>query len=71
MNESYANECIVECTDNGKTVEAEVGSFQPEKYLQVFMNTVKVNLQYQPAHKFQFGILFLPKWRFRISFKNR
>ena len=25
MNDSYANECIVECTDNGKTVEAEVG----------------------------------------------
>ena len=50
MNESYANECIVECTDNGKTVEAEVGSFQ-----QVFMNTVKVNLQYQPAHKVYVG----------------
>tara|TARA_B100000401_G_C52384417_1_gene521149 strand:+ start:362 stop:586 length:225 start_codon:yes stop_codon:yes gene_type:complete len=55
MNDSYANECIVECTDNGKTVEAEVGSFQPEKYLQVFMNTVKVNLQYQPAHKVYVG----------------
>ena len=42
-------------TIDGKTVEAEVGSFQPEKYLQVFMNTVKVNLQYQPAHKVYVG----------------
>ena len=42
MNETYAKECIVECTDNGKTVEAEVGNFKPEEFLQVFMNTVKV-----------------------------
>ena len=48
MNETYAKECIVECTDNGKTVEAEVGSFkQKNDFLQVFMNTVKVTLQYQ------------------------
>ena len=55
MNETYAKECIVECTDNGKTVEAEVGSFKPNDFLQVFMNTVKVTLHYQPAHKVYVG----------------
>ena len=32
MNETYAKECIVECTDNGKTVEAEVEVLNPMTY---------------------------------------
>jgi len=46
MNETYAKECIVECIDNGKSVDAEVGHFIPKESLQVYMNTVKVNLKY-------------------------
>ena len=51
MNESYAKECLVECTDNGKTLTVETGDFKPESFLTVYMNTVKVNLQYDTKHK--------------------
>ena len=46
MNQTYAQECIVENVDSGKEVEAEVAYFQPQKSLTVYMNTVKVNLKY-------------------------
>ena len=55
MNESYAKECIVECTDNGKTLKVETGDFKPESFLTVYMNTVKVNLQYDTKHKIYVG----------------
>ena len=55
MNESYAKECMVECTDNGKTLEVDIGDFKPESHMSVFMNTVKVNLQYDPKHKIYVG----------------
>ena len=55
MNESYAKECIVECTDNGKTLEVDIGDFKPESFLTVYMNTVKVNLQYDTKHKIYVG----------------
>ncbi len=55
MNESYAKECMVECTDNGKTLEVDIGDFRPESYMTVFMNTVKVNLQYDNKHKIYVG----------------
>lgn len=47
MKEVYAQETIVECTDNGKSISASVDRFQPGKYLSVVINTVRVNLQYQ------------------------
>ena len=46
MNETYAQDCIVENIDSGKEVEAEVAYFQPRQSLTVYMNTVKVNLTY-------------------------
>lgn len=47
MREVYAQETLVECTDNGKSITADVDRFQPGQFLSVIMNTVKVNLQYQ------------------------
>ena len=47
MKEVYAQEVLVECTDNGKSITADVDNFQPGRYLSVIMNTVKVNLKYQ------------------------
>lgn len=58
MNETYAKECIVECIDNGKQVEAEVGRFEPLKSLQVYMNTVKVNLKYNSKQSIYVGTQF-------------
>ena len=58
MNQTYAQECIVENVDSGKEVEAEVAYFQPQKSLTVYMNTVKVNLTYnekQNAYVGQFA----------------
>ena len=46
MNEVYAKECEIKCIENGKIIEGEVDKFQKERYLSVYMNTVKVNLQY-------------------------
>ena len=50
MREVYAQETLVECTDNGKSIMVDVDNFQPGRYLSVVMNTVKVNLQYQDKH---------------------
>ena len=47
MREVFAQDCIIECTDNGKTVDADVSKFVKGVFLEVVMNTVKVNLQYQ------------------------
>jgi len=58
MNQTYAQECIVENVDSGKEVEAEVAYFQPQQSLTVYMNTVKVNLTYnekQNAYVGQFA----------------
>jgi|ETNmetMinimDraft_22_1059887.scaffolds.fasta_scaffold49363_3 hypothetical protein len=55
MKEVYAQETLVECTDNGKSITADVDSFQPGKYLSVVMNTVKVSLQYQDLGKIYVG----------------
>ena len=46
MNEVYTTECQIECIDNGKVMEGEVDVFKKGKYLSVYVNTVKVNLQY-------------------------
>jgi hypothetical protein len=46
MNESYALTCQVECLENGNKIEADVDRFNKGEYLSVYMNTVKVNLQY-------------------------
>jgi len=55
MNETYANECIVENIDSGKEVEAEVAYFQPQESLTVYMNTVKVNLKYNERQNAYIG----------------
>jgi len=47
MRDIFAEECVVECTDNGKSVTADVAEFRQGVYLTVIMNTVKVNMQYQ------------------------
>mgnify|MGYP003625241393 CR=1 FL=1 len=55
MNDSYAKECVVTCTDNGRTLDVDIGDFRPESYMTVYMNTVKVNLQWEPKHKIYVG----------------
>ena len=55
MNESYAPECLVECIENGNIVQASVERFDKGNYLSVYMNTVKVNLQYDPKVKVYIG----------------
>ena len=50
MREVYAQETLVACTDNGKSIMVDVDNFQPGRYLSVVMNTVKVNLQYQEKY---------------------
>ena len=39
---------MVTCTDNDKTIEADVVDFRESRYLSVSMNTVRVSLQYEP-----------------------
>lgn len=46
MNETHSKTCQVECLENGKKIEAEVDRFNKGEYLSVYINTVKVNLQY-------------------------
>lgn len=36
----------VSCTDNGKTISADVIEFNEGKYMSVSLNTVRVSLQY-------------------------
>ena len=47
MRDVFAQDCIVECTDNGKNITADVSKFVQGVFLEVTMNTVNVNLQYQ------------------------
>jgi hypothetical protein len=47
MRAIFDTEALVECTDNGKTITADVDNFHQGVYLSVVMNTVKVNLQYE------------------------
>jgi len=46
MRELFAQECMVECTDNGNSINADVSRFVDGVFLEVVMNTVKVNLQH-------------------------
>ena len=55
MNETYAPKCQVQCVENGITVEADVERYNKEQYLSVYMNTVKVNLQYDMKTKSYIG----------------
>jgi hypothetical protein len=57
MNETYATECQVECVENGNKLDAAVDRFQKGKYLSVYMNTVKVNLQYDIRTKTYIGAM--------------
>lgn len=44
----YANTCAVTNTDHGKTVDAEILKFVPEKFLDVSLNrSVKLSLRWQ------------------------
>jgi hypothetical protein len=55
MNESYSSTCQVECLENGKKIDADVDRFKIDEYLSVYMNTVKVNLQYDSKVKLYIG----------------
>ena len=55
MNESYSKTCQVECLENGNKIEADVDRFKIDEYLSVYMNTVKVNLQYDSKVKLYIG----------------
>ena len=55
MNESYSPTCQIECIENGKKIDADVDRFHKDEYLRVYMNTVKVNLQYNTKTKTYIG----------------
>ena len=55
MNTTYAPTCQVECFENGKTLEAEVDRFTKDEYLSVYLNTVKINLQYDKKTSLYIG----------------
>lgn len=38
----------IQCTDNGKQVEAEINNHREKKFLEVYINTVKVVMKYEP-----------------------
>lgn len=57
MNKSYDSIAVVECTDNNKSIDADVLTFVEGKYLTVAINTVKVNLQYNQKHSNYIGSL--------------
>lgn len=55
MRSSYDRTAVVECIDNGKTVDADVITFVEGKYLTVSLNTVRVNLQYNSRYNNYIG----------------
>ncbi len=55
MYSSFDRTAVVECIDNGKTVEADVITFVEGKYLTVALNTVRVNLQCNERYKIYIG----------------
>ena len=57
MNEVYATECQIECIENGKIIEGKVDKFHKEKYLSVYISTVKVNLQYNKRNNSYIGAM--------------
>jgi hypothetical protein len=55
MYSSFDRTAVVECIDNGNTVEADVITFVEGKYLTVALNTVRVNLQFNEQYKIYIG----------------
>ena len=55
MYSSFDRTAVVECIDNGNTVEADVITFVEGKYLTVALNTVRVNLQFNERYKIYIG----------------
>lgn len=56
MRDSYfSTNAQVTCTDNGKTMEADVVDFRQGVYLVVSVSTVRVNLQYDAKHQHYVG----------------
>jgi hypothetical protein len=46
MNTHYDDKCIVTCTDNDRTMEAEIGSYKKEQFVEVYMAQNKVRLMW-------------------------
>ena len=46
MRVIYDTEVSVKCTDNGRSLTADVIEFNPGVYMSVSLSKVKVNLQY-------------------------
>lgn len=51
----HDNTCDVTCTDNDKTVSAEVAHFRPNEALTIILATNKINMKYQPTAKVYVG----------------
>lgn len=49
--------CSVHCTDNDKTVEAEVMNFRPQDGLTVILATNKIVMKYKKQHDIYVGSL--------------
>jgi hypothetical protein len=41
---AHDDKCIITCTDNGRTLEAEIGSFKSQEFVEVYMAQNKVRL---------------------------
>ena len=46
MSTVYEDRVEITCTDNGKTVEAEIDNFRAKDSMNVFMATNKINMKY-------------------------
>lgn len=54
----YDTTAQVTCTDNGKTVTAEISEFVPERVLTVYLATNKIVMKYNLRHKNYVGNMF-------------
>lgn len=57
MRAIFEQTVAIKCTDNDKVVEADVNRFHEGVFLEVVMNTVKVNLQYDSRFEQYVGSL--------------
>jgi len=56
INEQYESICQVDCTDNGKTMEADVSFFKPKDLCKIlFEGKIEVYLRYNSKHQVYVG----------------
>lgn len=51
------DKCEIHCTDNDRNFTVEVGDFNPEKYLTVYLAGNKIVMNYNKRHSIYVGTL--------------